>query len=83
MSRASSSRPARERLDEPKRAQAERPLLAHEPVRRLLDVVAEDEAACDQTIVPRRPVYGVQRAEHPGTFGCRKENQRHDQVTGV
>src|SRR5215212_5335846 len=34
---------ARERLDEPERAQVKRTLLAHEPVRRLLDVVAEDE----------------------------------------
>src|SRR5215203_2438896 len=53
--------PARagERLDEPERAQAERAFRPHEAVRRLLNVVAEDEAVGDQAVVFRWAVDGV------------------------
>src|SRR5215212_1661157 len=72
-----------ERFDEPECAQAERALLPHEAVRRLLNVVAEDEPVGDQAVVFRWTVDGIERAEHPRAFWSHEEHQRHDQVRGV
>src|SRR5215213_2447830 len=72
-----------ERLHEPECAQAERALLPHEAVRRLLNVVAEDETVGDQAVVFRWTVDGLESAEHPRTFWRNEEHQRHDQVRGV
>src|SRR4028119_72833 len=74
---------ARQRLDEPERAQAERAFFAREAVGGLLDVVAVHEAVRDEPAVAWRPVGGVEGAEHPGVVGGQEEDERHDQVRGV
>ena len=74
---------ARQRLDEPERAQAERAFFAREAVGGLLDVVAVHEAVGDEPAVARGPVGGVEGAEHPGVVRGQEEDERHDEVRGV